>query len=143
MRRPLLAVALVAALAAIPSLAAAAPFRYGVSSAEVTPSSALLWAHAVKSGKGRLVVGLDKNFKRKRITKTVFARKSNDLTLQTRVAGLAAAQRYYFFFVQGKQRKMIGTFRTGPKSTASATIRFSGSGAADQERIFGHMHRIK
>src|SRR4051812_7551126 len=138
MRRPLFAVALVTALGIFPSTASAAPFRYGVSSAEVTSSSALLWAHAIKSGKVRLVVGVDKGFTRRRITKTVFARKSNDLTVQSRVAGLAADRRYWFFFVQGKQRSVIGTFRTAPKSTASTTIRFAVTGDADPIRVNGH-----
>src|SRR3954471_11350900 len=138
MRRPLFAVALVTALGIFPSTASAAPFRYGVSSAEVTSSSALLWAHAVKSGKVRLVVGVDKRFTRRRITKTVFARKSNDLTVQSRVAGLAADRRYWFFFVQGKQRSVIGTFKTAPKSRASKTIRFAVTGDADPVRVNGH-----
>jgi alkaline phosphatase D len=138
MRRPVVAVALVCALAVVPSTATATPFRYGVSSAEVTPSSALLWGHAIKAGKARLVVGLDKRFNRKRITKMVFARKSNDLTVQTRVAGLAADTRYYFFFVQGKQRSEIGTLKTAPKPTASKTIRFAVTGDADPIRVNGH-----
>src|SRR3954454_7327219 len=137
MRGHLFAVALVTALA-VPSTASAAPFRYGVSSAEVTSSSALLWAHAIKSGKVRLVVGVDKKFTRRRITKTVFARKSNDLTVQSRVAGLAADRRYWFFFVQGKQRSVIGTFRTAPKSRTSKTIRFAVTGDADPVRVNGH-----
>jgi phosphodiesterase/alkaline phosphatase D-like protein len=83
-------------------------------------------------------VGLDKGFKRKRITKMVFARKSNDLTVQTRVAGLAADTRYYFFFVQGKQRSEIGTLKTAPKPTASKTIRFAVTGDADPIRVNGH-----
>jgi phosphodiesterase/alkaline phosphatase D-like protein len=136
MRRFLLAAALVTVLAAVPSTANAA-FRYGVSSAEVTSNSALLWGRAIKSGKARLVVGLDKKFKRKRITKTVFAKKANDLTVQSRVAGLAAARRYYYFFVQGKQRSVIGTFKTAPKSRTSKTIRFAVTGDADPVRVNG------
>src|SRR3954454_19414458 len=130
--------ALVTALAAVPSTASAGPFRYGVSSAEVTSSSALLWAHAIKTGKARLVVGVDKRFTRTRITKTVFARKSNDLTVQSRVAGLAANRRYWFFFVQGNQRSVIGTFMTAPKSRAAKTIRFAVTGDSDPVRVNGH-----
>jgi alkaline phosphatase D len=137
MRRLLLAVALLGVLAAIPSTANAA-FRYGVSSAEVTSSSALLWGHAIKSGKVRLVVGLNKKFTRKRISKTLFAKKANDLTVQSRVAGLAAGTRYYYFFVQGKQRSVIGTFKTAPKPTASKTIRFAVTGDSDPVRVNGH-----
>jgi alkaline phosphatase D len=137
MRRPLLVVALAAALV-LPSPATAAPFRYGVSSAEVTSSSALLWAHAIKAGKVELVVALDPKFRRTRVNKTVFARKSNDLTVQSRVAGLRANTRYWYFFVQGKQRSVIGTFRTAPKPTASKTIRFAVTGDTDPIRVNGH-----
>ena len=88
MRRPLFAAALVTALVLVPSTATAASFRYGVSSAEVTSKSALLWAHAVRAGKVRLVVALNKKFTRTRATKTLFATRANDLTVQSRVAGL-------------------------------------------------------
>jgi phosphodiesterase/alkaline phosphatase D-like protein len=91
MRRLLTVTALLAAV--IPATADARAFSYGVSSAEVTNSSALLWARSLKSGKVHLVLALDKNFTRKRITETVFARKSNDLTVQAHVAGLAASTR--------------------------------------------------
>jgi phosphodiesterase/alkaline phosphatase D-like protein len=137
MRRPILAAAVVTALATVPSTAAAAPFRYGVSSAEVTSSSALLWARAIHAGKVRLVVGVDRNFRRRRITKMVLARKSSDLTVQTRVAGLAPSRRYWFFFVQGKQRSVIGTFTTAPKPTSSKTIRFAVTGDSDPVRVNG------
>ena len=138
MRRLLVAAALVSVLATVSSTAAAAPFRYGVASAEVTANSALLWGHAVKSGKLRLVVGLDKKFKRERITKNVFALGSHDLTVQSRVAGLAPSTRYYYFFAQGKQRSVIGTFMTAPKATAAKTIRFAVTGDADPIRVNGH-----
>src|SRR4051812_27393325 len=137
MRRPLLAAALIGAVAVIPATGAAASFRYGVSSAEVSSSSALLWGHAIKAGKARIVLGLDKNFRRKRISKTVFARKADDLTVQTRVAGLHADTRYWYFFVQGKQRSVIGTFKTAPKSNSSKTIRFAVTGDSDPIRVNG------
>jgi phosphodiesterase/alkaline phosphatase D-like protein len=137
MRRPLFAVALVTALAIVPSTATAKGFGYGVSAAEVTSKSALLWAHPGKAGKVRLFVALNKRFTRKRIAKTLFARKSHDLTVQTRVAGLAAGKRYYYFFVQSKTRSDIGTFRTAPKPTQAKTIRFAVTGDADPVRVSG------
>jgi phosphodiesterase/alkaline phosphatase D-like protein len=138
MRRVLLATALVSALATVPSTAGARVFTYGVSAADVTSSTALLWAHAVKAGKVRLVVARDKKFTRKRVTKMLFARKSNDLTVQSRVAGLAAGARYWYFFVQGRQRSVIGTFATAPKPGAAKTIRFAVTGDADPVRVNGH-----
>src|SRR3954470_5814895 len=138
MRRLLLAAALVSLAAAVPSTANARAFSYGVSSAEVTSSSAVLWARALKSGKASLVVALNKKFTKKRITKKLFAKKSSDLTLQTRVAGLKAGTRYYFFFFQGKQRSVIGTFKTAPKPTQAKNIRFAVTGDADGLRENGH-----
>jgi phosphodiesterase/alkaline phosphatase D-like protein len=134
MRRLLAAAAVVSLLALLPSTAGAASFRYGVSSAEVTPTSALLWGHAIKAGKVKLIVALDKRFKRRRVAKTLFALKANDLTLQSRVAGLKSGTRYYYFFAQGRQRSTIGTFRTAPKTTAGKTIRFAVTGDADGNR---------
>src|SRR4051794_21639 len=138
MRPVLLAAALVSVLATVPSTAAANGFSYGVASAEVTSSSALLWAHAGKAGKVKLVVGLNRKFTKGRITKSASAKKSNDLTVQSRVAKLAAGKRYYYFFVQGKQRSAIGTFKTAPRSSAAKTIRFAVTGDADATRTNGH-----
>jgi phosphodiesterase/alkaline phosphatase D-like protein len=138
MRRVLLAAALVSVLATVPTTAAATGFSYGVASAEVTSKSALLWAHAGKAGTVKLIVALDRKFTKGRVTKSVSAKKSNDLTVQSRVAKLAAGKRYYYFFVQGKQRSAIGTFKTAPKSTAGKTIRFAVTGDADVTRTNGH-----
>lgn len=132
MRRLLIPAALLAATI-VPSTASAG-FTYGVSSAEITSSSAVLWAHSTKSGKAKLVVAVDRRFKRKRIVKNVFARKANDNTLQSRVSSLAAGRRYYFFFTQGKSRSVIGTFKTAPKATAPKTIRFAVTGDTSGEK---------
>src|SRR4051794_14283876 len=137
MRRLLIVAALACAAAAVPSTASARAFSYGVSASEVTNSAALLWARPLKAGKVGLVVSLNKKFTRRRITKKLFARKSNDLTVQTRVAGLRANSRYYYFFFQGKQRSLIGTFKTAPKATQAKTIRFAVTGDADPVRING------
>src|SRR4051794_34143392 len=136
MRRILTASVLASsALALAPASGSAAGFQYGVSSAEVTSKSALLWAHAPKAGKVTLEVGLDKRFKkRKRIAKVVIAKKSRDLTVQTAVAGLAPNTRYYFFFHEGRKRSVLGTFKTAPAPTAAKTIRFAVTGDADGVR---------
>jgi phosphodiesterase/alkaline phosphatase D-like protein len=137
MRRLLLAAGLVTALGSVPSTAAAAGFSYGVSSAEVTSSSALLWARAPKAGKVQLIVAQNRRFTRKRLTKSLNASKSGDLTVQSRVSHLAAGQRYHYFFVQGRQRSAIGTFATAPSPGAAKTIRFAVTGDADGVRTGG------
>ena len=138
MRRLLVAAALVTTLAALPSAAHARAFSYGVSAAEVKPTSALLWGRALKAGKAQLEVALNSSFTRRRISKTVFAKKATDLTLQTRVAGLKPSTTYYYFFHQGKQRSVLGRFTTAPKATSNKAIRFAVTGDADPVRVNGH-----
>lgn len=125
------------AVAIVPPAAAARGFTNGVSAAEATPSSALLWAQAGRAGKVLLVAAQDRRFTRKRITRTLVARKSNDLTVQARVSRLAAGKRYYYFFVQGRQRSDIGAFTTAPRPGSNRTIRFAVTGDADPVRVSG------
>jgi alkaline phosphatase D len=138
MRRVLLATTLVCVLTAVPSTAGAASFSYGVSSAEVTSNSVLLWTRAPKSGKVQLVVGVDKKFAKGRLVKSLSAKKGSDLTVQSRVNHLKPSKSYYYFFFQGKKRSDVGTFRTAPKSSAAKTIRFAVTGDADPIKVNGH-----
>lgn len=138
MRRLLAAAALVTAACAIPSTADARAFRYGVASAEVTSKSAVVWARALKAGKVHLEVALDRKFRRQRLNKVVFAKRSNDLTVQTRISGLIPSRRYYYFFHQGRQRSLLGTFKTAPRASKPQTIRFAVTGDADPSRVNGH-----
>jgi phosphodiesterase/alkaline phosphatase D-like protein len=138
MRRLLPAAALLGALAAVPSSADAAAFSYGVSSAEVTSSSVLLWTRAPKAGKVQVVVSTDRHFRKKSLVKGLKATKAGDLTVQSRIRALGAGKTYYYFFFQGKQRSDVGTFRTAPKSSASKTIRFAVTGDADPIKVNGH-----
>jgi alkaline phosphatase D len=131
MRRLLLAAVLLTAAAVNPSTADARAFRYGVSAAEVTSNSALLWGRSLKAGKVQLEIALDKKFAHQQMTKTTMAKRSSDLTVQARVTGLLPDKRYYYFFHQGKQRSLLGTFKTAPKPTAAKTIRFAVTGDAD------------
>jgi alkaline phosphatase D len=137
MQRLLVAAAVTAVLASVPSSAGAAGFSYGISSAEVTSSSALLWTRAPKSGKAQLVVAQNRKFTKKRTAKKLSASSKNDLTLQSKVSKLAGATKYFYFFIQGKQRSAIGTFTTAPKPNAAKTIRFAVTGDADPVRVNG------
>jgi phosphodiesterase/alkaline phosphatase D-like protein len=131
MRRVLLAAALVSVAATFPSVAGAAGFTYGVSSSEIKPSSALLWTRAGKTGKVGLKLARDRRFRRGRISRTVLARRSNDLTVQTTVRRLRPGTRYYYFWHQGRKRSVIGTFRTAPRPSSRTPIRFAVTGDAD------------
>lgn len=118
-------------LALLPASASAAGFTHGVSAAEVTSSSALLWARAPQYGRVNLEVAIDRRFRRRRISKRVFAKRGDDLTVQTRVAGLAPSTRYYYFFHQRRARSAIGTFVTAPKPSRAGTITFAVAGDAE------------
>ena len=138
MRRPPFAAAVVTAVAIVPSTAAAKGFSYGVSAAEVSSDSALLWAHPGKAGDVQLIVAQNSRFTRGRIMKALVARKSDDLTVQSRMSRLEPGKRYFYFFAQGKTRSAIGTFTTAPKPNSAKTIRFAVTGDADPVRINGH-----
>jgi phosphodiesterase/alkaline phosphatase D-like protein len=135
MRRFVIVPALAAASALIPSIATAAPsFTYGVTSSEVRPTSALLWARAPARGVVTAVVAQDREFRRKRVTKVVRAKTADDLTVQARVTRLEPGRHYFYFFFQGGKRSIVGTFDTAPKPTANKTIRFAVSGDDSGER---------
>jgi phosphodiesterase/alkaline phosphatase D-like protein len=132
MRRLLIPAALGAA-ALVPSTASAA-FTHGVASAEVTSSSALVWAHPTKTGAVQLVIATDRRFRKGRITRKLKAARANDLTVQTRVAKLKPGKRYFYFFIQGRSRSAIGTFATAPAPSAARTIRFAVTGDTSGEK---------
>ena len=137
MHRALAATAFAVVLVMVPSTASAAGFSYGVSSAEVTSSSALLWSRAPAAGKTQLVVAQDRKFRNERTTKNVSAAAGNDLTVQARVTKLAPGTKYFYFFIRGRQRSAVGTFTTAPKPTVAKTIRFAVTGDADPVRVNG------
>lgn len=124
----LAAVAAAAIIVLIPAAASAQGFTLGVSAAEVTSSTAVLWARAPRTGRVRLQVAVDRRFRRRRITKNVFVKRDDDGTFQTRVAGLAPSQRYWYFFHQGRQRSAVGTFVTAPRPNVAQTIEFAVTG---------------
>jgi phosphodiesterase/alkaline phosphatase D-like protein len=125
-----LAVAL--ALLAAPSALAAKGFSLGVAAGEVSSSSAVLWAHATKSGSYTLQVAAKKNFKKRAAQKSVKARSENDNTVQAKVGKLKPGKRYYYRFVGKKgRRSATGSFRTAPKPNANATLEFGWTGDTD------------
>src|SRR4051794_9960146 len=137
MRRiPLVLVAL-GALAAFPSGASAAGFSLGVSTAEVSSSTALLWAHSTSAGRATVQVSKARTFRKLQTSKSATARKSHDFTLQTRIAGLKPNTTYYYRWQKGRNRSPVGTFKTAPARTSDAPIRFAWSGDADAQPTKG------
>jgi phosphodiesterase/alkaline phosphatase D-like protein len=128
----------VAALAALPAGAGAKGFSYGVTSSEVTSSSALVWTRADKAGKVKLVVSADKKFGNKGDKKkTLSAKAAADDVVQVTVRGLKAGHRYAYVFTSGKNRSAVGHFKTAPKASQAKTLRFAYSGDADAQKAVG------
>jgi alkaline phosphatase D len=137
MRRLPLALAMLALAAAAFPASAPAAFNLGVASAEVSSSSAVVWAHSTRSGLGTVQLDFDRGFLPPVSTKLVRASRSNDNTLQTKLSGLRPNRTYYYRFVIGRSRSKVGTFKTAPRPTQNATIRFAFSGDADAQRARG------
>jgi phosphodiesterase/alkaline phosphatase D-like protein len=137
MRRTLLSLAVLGLTAVVPTSASAAGFSLGVAAAEVSPSSALLWAHATSSGRTTLEVAKSRSFGRLEKTRNVSAAKSHDNTVQTKVTGLKANTTYFFRWRQGTKRSKVGTFKTAPSPSSNATIKFAWSGDEDAQPAAG------
>jgi phosphodiesterase/alkaline phosphatase D-like protein len=124
---------------AVPTTAQAARgFSYGVSAAEVTSSSAILWAHATSAGRYVARIARDSRFRHVLATATPSARPTSDNTMQVTVRGLRPGTRFFYRFQgSGSKRSDTGTFQTAPAANANATIRFGWSGDADAQRARG------
>src|SRR3954452_1245528 len=133
--RPIaLTLALLALLAVLaPSASARVKgFKYGVTAAEVTSSSAVLWTRADSPGKVTAQISRTKAFgKRTIIRPDLIALPAHDGVVQARVAQLAHDTRYYYRFFRGSNTSVIGTFHTAPNPGQNKTIKFAFSGDAD------------
>jgi alkaline phosphatase D len=138
-RRAAVVVCALAIALAVPTTAQAATgFTYGVAAAEVSSSSAILWAHANSAGRYSLRIARDSRFRHVLATATPTARASGDNTLQVTVRGLQPGTKFFYRFQgAGGKRSDTGTFRTAPAATANATIRFGWSGDADAQKAQG------
>src|SRR3954452_2006196 len=133
--RPIaLTLALLALLAVLaPSASARVKgFKYGVTAAEVTSSSAVLWTRADSPGKVTAQISRTKAFgKRTIIRPDLIALPAHDGVVQARVAKLAHDTRYYYRFFRGANTSEIPTFRTAPNPGQNKVVRFAYSGDAD------------
>jgi phosphodiesterase/alkaline phosphatase D-like protein len=133
MRRLLLPLAVLGLTALVPASASAAGFSLGVAAADVSSSSAILWAHATSSGPTTLEVAKTKTFGRLEKTKNVSAAKSHDNAVQANVTGLKSNTKYFYRWRQGTKRSAVGTFKTAPSASSNATVKFGWSGDADAQ----------
>jgi phosphodiesterase/alkaline phosphatase D-like protein len=134
---PLAMLMAAAGLASSAPAAARPTFTLGVAAGEVTPSSALLWAHAQRSGLGHVQVARDPRWRRVVVWRAARVRRSADGTVQVRVGGLRPFTRYWYRFCLGRARSARGTFVTAPAPRSAPTIRFAWSGDADAQRARG------
>jgi phosphodiesterase/alkaline phosphatase D-like protein len=133
MRRFALTLAVLGLMAAVPANASAAGFSLGVAAADVSTSSAILWAHATSSGRTTLEVAGSGSFGRPGKTKIVAASKSHDYTVQTKITGLRPNTKYFYRWRQGTKTSKVGTFKTAPAATSDAPVKFSWTGDADAQ----------
>ena len=120
-----LAIVLALVLAGTAAAAGSGDFQYGVTSAEVTTSSALLWTRAPAAGPVTVTVA------GKKVGLT--ADPAHDLTVQASVRGLKPGTRYTYFFAQNGATSERGHFVTAPRSSSRAPVRFTWSGDADAQ----------
>ena len=135
MRRPPLFLALVC-LPLGPASAAAAtasPFPQGVAAGEITARSALVWTRAPRPGPVTVEVALDRRLTTARRVRRGRATGAADRTVRIAVAGLTPATRWFYRFRQGRATSPVGSFRTAPRPSSPATVRFAFAGDADAQ----------
>jgi alkaline phosphatase D len=139
--RPLATAAVMAAaLCAFPAGAQAARgFTLGVAAGEVTDDSAVVWAHATRSGTGLVEITTARNFggEGSISIKRVRATRANDNTVQAKLVDLTPDETYYDRFAIGRGVSDIGSFRTAPAPNQAKTIEFAWSGDADAQSLPG------
>ncbi len=135
MRRAPAICALVACALLLAPAAAAGGFAFGVAAGEVTSTAAVLWTRAPKAGRVVLEGSAIRKVGAGKVSSGLVglgvAKAANDLTVSIPVRGLLPGTRYSYRFRQGGQVSPAGSFRTAPRPTQSATVRFAVSGDAD------------
>ena len=119
---------------AVASAGAATPgFRYGVAAGEITATSAVIWTRAPKAGPVEIHASGDGwTFVQYGVSpRAARAISTNDLTVQFRLPHLEPDTTYRYWFVQGKAKSLVGTFRTARPATADEAVHFGISGDAD------------
>jgi alkaline phosphatase D len=128
-----------AGLASLPANAfAARGFHYGVTAAEITSKSAIVWARPDRAGRVTAEVSRSRLFSGQVERRSLVASTANDLTVQTLFRGLKPRTVYHYRFRGGRgARSDVGTFRTAPAANSVASFTFGWSGDADAQRAAG------
>lgn len=114
-------------------------FVLGVAAGEVTPTSALLWTRVdPPRARVRLEVASDARFRRLvRRVNAAGVSSERDWTVRVRVRALRPGTTYHYRFRAGRLTSPAGRFRTAPRPSARATVRFAITGDADATRAPG------
>ena len=137
-----LAVTAVLALTLVPAaLAQPKGFKYGVTAADVTSNSAILWAKATRTGNTYLQITHKGEFgacKAENAAAKVKAQKGNDKTVQFKLKGLDSNKSYsYRYCTTRGGRSAKGKVTTAPASQQNKTIHFALSGDQDARPLPG------
>jgi alkaline phosphatase D len=139
-----MALGLIAAVAVVAAPGAAAKakgFKYGVTAADVTSSSAILWAKSNKSGTTYAQLTSKGGFgscDARHSVATVKAESSHDNTVQALVKKLDPSTNYkYRYCASGGAHSDTGKFTTAPDANKNETIRFALAGDQDARSIPG------
>ena len=132
-----LCIAAALSLVLVPGAGAKAKgFSLGVSSGDVSSTSAILWAHADKDGTAYLQVVAKGGFgdceKDNALAKAKASQKKHDGTVQATVDGLKPGTAYKYRWCTTKGGKSdTGKFTTAPKSNKNDTVSFAFTGDQD------------
>jgi phosphodiesterase/alkaline phosphatase D-like protein len=136
--------ALTGALVFSPGASAGAKgFKYGVTTGDVRPKSAIVWARSNRQGKVLIQIARRGGFGKCNLNKApgrfkVKAKKSNDLTVQKRIKKLRPGTKYkYRFCMKNGRRSETGYFKTAPKQKQRKKIRFALAGDQDARPLPG------
>jgi phosphodiesterase/alkaline phosphatase D-like protein len=94
------------------------PFTHGVASGDVTPFSAVLWTRVNQPGAVTAEVAREPTFTKVVFKAVVRARVEDDFTVKDSVSA-------------------VGTFKTPPLPTVSASVRFAYTGDSDRTKVEG------
>ncbi len=124
----------------VPRSAQAVPpvvFTHGVASGDVTDTSAVLWTRIDRDLPLKVEVATDPDFRGMHFKEEVRASAENDFTAKVVAAPLLPDQLYYYRWRRGAAMSEIGTFRTAPLPSVSASVRFTWTGDSDGTKVGG------
>lgn len=118
-------------------VAAPLTFSHGVSSGDVTATSAVLWTRT--DGPAELVaeIAADPAFQRIVTSRIAVTSAERDFTAKLVVEPLEPGQTYYYRWRSLDAVSDTGTFKTAPRRDAAASLRFAFSGDSDGTIVNG------